>query len=251
MFWNYEYGLFIYEHDIANSTFLSASSRPPCHHPTPNTSFRSVSNPSPTFLTLPPPHCRRLPSSASWMHPNAARNARTTVAHRKASTRTPQPQDKPKEGECLTWYSYKVIVTINIYTKYTLSRAYMCLSDASVTSLLDLRSRSHIGYSHHFLVVDHESCLLHPPSGASNDGFALRSFVHVSVKSAHNNVSHSFSVLTATLHLSLSAFVVSLSLAHTSHSLSLTFSSAGSYDRVTATPFEMVFSPPAASWWYR
>jgi len=34
------------------------------------------------------------------MHPNAARNARITAAHRKASTRTPQPQDKPKEGEC-------------------------------------------------------------------------------------------------------------------------------------------------------
>lgn len=31
---------------------------------------------------------------------NAARNAQSTVAPRKASTRTLQPQDKPKEGEC-------------------------------------------------------------------------------------------------------------------------------------------------------
>lgn len=58
------------------------------------------------------------------MHPNAARNARTTVAHRKASTRTPQPQDKPKEGEChvicyqivaarkLTTWSYTFLLLI-------------------------------------------------------------------------------------------------------------------------------------------
>lgn len=141
----------------------------------------------------------------------------------------------------------QVIVTINIYTKYTLSRVYMCLSDASVTSPLDLRSRSHIGYSHHFLVVDHESCLLHPPSGASNDGFALRSFVHVSVKSAHNNVSLFFQrTHSDTAPIALSLYRLSFSRSHV-HSLLLTFSSAGSYDRVTATPFEMLFSPPAAS----
>ena len=52
--------------------------------------FRSISNPSSTSSHFIQPE----------MHPNAARNARTTAAHRKASTRTPQPQDKPKEGEC-------------------------------------------------------------------------------------------------------------------------------------------------------
>lgn len=43
------------------------------------------------------------------MHPqNAARNAQSAVALRKASsTRTPQSQEKPKEGECSVEFNQK------------------------------------------------------------------------------------------------------------------------------------------------
>lgn len=42
---------------------------------------------------------------------------KTTVAHRKASTRTPQPQDKPKEGEC----PYKRSITLSALEIYILT----------------------------------------------------------------------------------------------------------------------------------
>lgn len=77
------------KHVIANSTFIFAFFPPSKCVPY-------------QFLSIQPyivPECTL----------NAARNAQTTVTHRKASTRTPQPQDKPKEGECFNKIYYENI----------------------------------------------------------------------------------------------------------------------------------------------
>lgn len=81
--WSLRIWLSLDKHDIANSTFIFAFSRL-CR----NLLRSFVWSRRPRHLIS--PKCTQY----------AARIARTTVAHRKASTRTPQPQDKPKEGEC-------------------------------------------------------------------------------------------------------------------------------------------------------